>query len=126
MHRGSAIRRWGTRKKLSGRGPRHKLPAAPRAEFRLGGEDFELHHVTKVSQAFDQASFLLVVRAAVKMFATEVLIHRSILKHVVDGREDRGCDGHDSLLGTAPGFDSIKIAPAGSCPSYSLVPRRTV
>ena len=43
------------------------------------------------------------------MFATEVLIHRPILKHVVDGREDRGCDGHDSLLGTAPGFDSIKL-----------------
>jgi hypothetical protein len=76
--------------------PCNKLPAAPQARFRLGGEGLELHRVTKVSQAFDQAAFLLVTRAAVEMFATEVLIHRPILKHVVDGREDGSSDGHDS------------------------------
>jgi hypothetical protein len=64
----------GNEEETTTHGPRHKLPAAPQARFRLGGEGFELHHVTKVSQAFDQASFLLVIGAAVKMFATEVLI----------------------------------------------------
>jgi hypothetical protein len=66
----------------------------PQAGFRSGGEGLQLHSVAKVSQAFDQASSLLVVGAPVEMFATEVVIHRPILKHVVDGREDGSRDGH--------------------------------
>jgi hypothetical protein len=58
----------------------------------------------KVRQAFDQAAFLLIGGAAVKMFATEIVIQRPIFKHVVDGREDGSCDRHDSLLRTASGF----------------------
>jgi hypothetical protein len=40
---------------------------------------------------------------------TEVLIHRPILKHVVDSREDGSSDGHDSLLRTAPGFETAAV-----------------
>ena len=47
--------------------------------------------------------------AAVKVFATEVLIHRPVLKHVVDGREDGSRDRYDGLLRTASGFDSVKL-----------------
>src|SRR5215469_6950954 len=107
MHRGSAVRRWGTRKKL----PRtdHATSSRPCHRYGLGSEGFDLHGVAKVSEAFDQTSFFLVIGAVVKVFATEVVIHRPILKHVVDGREDGGGDGHDSLLRTAAGFDSVKL-----------------
>src|SRR5215831_2450958 len=43
------------------------------------------------------------------MVAAEVLIHRAVLEHVVDGGKDRGDDGHDRLLGAAPGFEAIKL-----------------
>src|SRR5215467_2954476 len=86
-----------------------QLPAAPQVWFRSGGEGLELYSVAKVSQAFDQASFFLIVGAPVKMFAAEVLIHRPILKHVVDGREDGSRDRYDGLLRTASGFDSVKL-----------------
>src|SRR5215831_15254074 len=43
------------------------------------------------------------------MVAAEVLIHRAVLEHVVDGGQDRGDDGHDRLLGAAPGFEAIEL-----------------
>src|SRR5690242_4119046 len=87
------------------------VPQAPgrAAGTGLCGEGLDHHSVAKVSQTFEQPSLLLVVGPALKMFATEVLIHRPILKHVVDGREDGSGDGHDSLLRTAAGFESVKL-----------------
>src|SRR6516225_2961204 len=87
----------------------HATSSRPCHRYGLGSEGFDLHGVAKVSEAFDQTSFFLVIGAVVKVFATEVVIHRPILKHVVDGREDGGGDGHDSLLRTAAGFDSVKL-----------------
>src|SRR4051794_31280550 len=43
---------------------------------------------------------------AIKVIATEVLIHRPVLEHVVDGRKDGAGDGHDGFVGAAPGFDA--------------------
>jgi len=43
------------------------------------------------------------------MPAIEVLTHRPFLKHVVDSCEDGSAYGHDSLLRTAAGLDSVKL-----------------
>jgi len=37
--------------------------------------------------------------AGIEVVRAEVLVPRSVLEHVIDGREDRGGDGHDRLLG---------------------------
>src|SRR5260370_41833813 len=74
-----------------------------------GGEGFEFHSVAKVCQPFDQAIFLLVGGPALEVVAAEVLIHRAVLEHVVDGGKDGGDDGHDRLLGAAPGFDTVEL-----------------
>jgi hypothetical protein len=39
----------------------------------------------------------------------EVAIHGSVLEHMVDGGEDRGCDGDDGLLGAAPRSDAVVL-----------------
>jgi hypothetical protein len=43
------------------------------------------------------------------VISAEVLVHRPILEHVVDGGENRGDDGHDCLLGAAPSFDAVEL-----------------
>src|SRR6202451_4230501 len=70
----------------------------------------DLDGVAKVSQAFDQVCFLLVGRTAIEVIGAEVLVHRPVLEHVVDGGKDRGDDGHDRLLGAAPRFDAIELS----------------
>src|SRR5260370_24931992 len=69
----------------------------------------DLYGVAKVSQAFDQVCFLLVGRTAIEVIAAEVLVHRPVLEHVVDGGKDGGGDGHDRLLGAAPRFDAVEL-----------------
>jgi len=39
----------------------------------------------------------------------EILVEGSILEHVIDCGEDGGGDGHDRLLGAAPGFDAVEL-----------------
>ena len=41
---------------------------------------------------------MLVGGTAIKVLASEMLIHRPVLEHVVDGGKDRGGDGDDRLL----------------------------
>src|SRR5712672_4830593 len=53
-----------------------------------GRERLDLHGVAKVSQAFDQGFFLLIGGTAIEVIATEVLIHRPVLEHVVDGGKE--------------------------------------
>src|ERR1700730_9496876 len=72
-------------------------------------ERLDLHGVAKVSQAFDQGFFLLIGGTAIEVIATEVVIHRAVLEHVVDGGKDGGGDCHNSLLGAAPGFDAVEL-----------------
>ena len=43
------------------------------------------------------------------MTGAKVLVHRSVLEHVIDGGQDGGNDGHDRPLGAAPGFDVIEL-----------------
>src|ERR1700681_1242147 len=43
------------------------------------------------------------------MIAAEVFVDRPVLEHVVDGGKDGGGDGHDRLLGAAPGFDAVEL-----------------
>src|SRR5712671_3591908 len=74
-----------------------------------GRERLDLYGVAKVSQAFDQGFFLLIGGTAIEVIATEVLIHRPVLEHVVDGGKDGGGNGHDGLLGAAPRFDAIEL-----------------
>jgi hypothetical protein len=47
------------------------------------------------------------------VIAAEVLVYRPVLEHVVDGGKDRGGDGHDRLLGAAPGFDAVELGLQG-------------
>ena len=44
------------------------------------------------------------------MVGAEVLIHRAVLEHVLDGGQDGGNDGHDRLLGATPGFDTMELS----------------
>jgi hypothetical protein len=39
-----------------------------------------------------------------EVIAAEVLVHRAVLEHVVDGGKDGGGDGHDRLLGGPAGL----------------------
>jgi hypothetical protein len=73
-----------------------------------GGERLDLHDVAKVGQTFDQ-TFLL-GGTAIEVIAAEVLVHRPILEHVVDRGKDGRDDGHNRLLGAAPGFDAVKLS----------------
>jgi hypothetical protein len=103
-------------------GPRRKLRHSDRAANSRrcrelgstclchGRERLDLHGVAKVGQAFDQAFFLLVGRTAIEVTAAEVLVHRPILEHVVDGGKDGGGDGHDRLFGAAPGFYAVELS----------------
>src|SRR6266849_492853 len=74
-----------------------------------GHDRLDLYGVAKVSQAFDQVCFLLFGRTANEVIAAEVLVHRPVLEHVVDGGKDGGDDGHDRLVGAAPRFDAIEL-----------------
>src|SRR5215468_6742200 len=74
-----------------------------------GGERLDLHSVAEVGQAFDQTCFLLVRGTAIEVIVAEVLVRRAVLEHVVDSGEDGGGDGHDGLLGAAPGFDAVVL-----------------
>src|SRR6266566_3579478 len=88
-----------------------ELPQTPRRCHKdgSGGEWLDLHSVAKVGQPFDQAVFLLVSGTAIEVIAAEVLIHRPVLEHVVDGGKDGGGNGHDGLVGAAPGFDAVEL-----------------
>jgi hypothetical protein len=46
---------------------------------------------------------------ALEMVAAEVVIHRAVLEHVVDGGQDGSDDGPDRLLGAAPGSDAVEL-----------------
>ena len=52
---------------------------------------------------------MLVGGTAIEVIAAEVFVHRPVLEHVVDGGKDGGGDGHDRLLGAAPGFDAVEL-----------------
>jgi hypothetical protein len=103
-------------------GSRRKLTCSDRAAnsqrcrdlgstcLRHGRERLDLHGVAKVGQTFDQAFFLLVGGTAIEVIAAEVLIHRPILEHVIDGGKDRGGDGHDCLFGAAPDLDTVELS----------------
>src|SRR6266853_1505149 len=101
--------RWRTKKKLTCSGRATNSSCWQRDKHGSGGERRDLHSVAKVVQTFDQSFFLLVGGTAIEVIAAEVLIHRPVLKHVVDGGKDGGGDGHDRLLGAAPGFDAVEL-----------------
>ena len=63
-----------------------------------------------VSQSFDEAVFLPLLGTGVEVVGAEVLIHGSVLEHVIDGREDRSRDGDDRLLGATPGSDAVELS----------------
>src|SRR5262249_29109127 len=75
-----------------------------------GGERLELRDVAKVGQTFDQTFLLLIGGTAIEVIAAEVVVHRPILEHVVDRGKDGRDDGHNRLLGAAPGFDAVKLS----------------
>src|SRR5436190_396715 len=98
-----------TKKKLTGSGRATHSSCWWCHKHALDGERLDLHGVAEVGQAFDQGVFLLIRGTAIEVFATEVLIHRPVLEHVVDRGKDGGGDGHDRLLGAAPGFDAVEL-----------------
>ena len=48
-----------------------------------------------------------VLVALVEVVGAEILIHGSILQHVIDGREDGRSNGYDRLVDTAPRSDAV-------------------
>jgi hypothetical protein len=52
---------------------------------------------------------LLVGGLALEVVAAEVVIHRAVLEHVVDGGQDGGDDAYDGLLAAALGFEAIEL-----------------
>jgi len=63
-----------------------------------------------IGQSFDQVLFLLVGRS-IEVVATEVLIHRSILEHVIDGGKHRSSDRADCLFSAAAGTEAVELGP---------------
>src|SRR5258707_15772169 len=62
-----------------------------------GGERLEFDGVSEVCQGFDQACFLPVCGTTIAVIGAEILIHRAVLEHVVDGGEDGGGDCDNCL-----------------------------
>src|SRR5258708_4292358 len=100
----------GSKKKLTGSDVAANSSWLWCSKHGSGGERLYLHDVAKVGQTFDQTFLLLIGGTAIEVIAAEVLVHRAILEHVVDRGKDGGDDGHDRLLGAAPGFDAVKLS----------------
>jgi hypothetical protein len=66
--------------------------------------------MAEVGQTFDQALFLPISGTSIEVIAAEVLVHRAVFEHVVDGSKDRGRNGHDRLFGATTGFDAVELA----------------
>jgi len=86
MPRGPAGRRAKPKKKLTCR-DRAAKPCRCHKHCS-GGDRPNFHGVVKLSQAFDQACFLLVGGTAIEVIAAEVLIHGPVLEQVIDGGKD--------------------------------------
>src|SRR4030095_10285067 len=71
----------------------------PSAYATLVGERDEFHSIPEIGQALDEAVFLPFLGAGIEVVGAEVLIHRSVLEHMVDGAEHRGSNGDDRLIG---------------------------
>src|ERR1700726_1373934 len=74
-----------------------------------GSERIDRDCIAEVGQTFDQALFLPIGGTSIEVIAAEVLVHRAVFEHVVDGSKDRGRDGHDRLLGATTGFDAVEL-----------------
>jgi hypothetical protein len=57
-----------------------------------GGEGGKLHGVSEIGEPLNETLFLLLLVAAMDVVGAEILMHGSVLEHVVDGREDRRGD----------------------------------
>jgi hypothetical protein len=60
---------------------------APEARS-LDGKWMDLYSVSEICQALDRRVLLRVLGSPIELIATEILLHRSVLEHMVDGRED--------------------------------------
>jgi hypothetical protein len=58
-----------------------------------GSERLDRDCIAEVGQTFDQALFLSIGGTSIEVIAAEVLVHRAVFEHVVDGSKDRGRDG---------------------------------
>src|SRR5262249_21705650 len=65
------------------------------------GEGSELGIEAQVCELSDQALGPHVLGAAIEMVRTEILKLRAVVEHVVDGREQRGCNRAGRLLCTS-------------------------
>src|SRR5436309_9889434 len=65
---------------------------------RLGGE---LDFTTEIAEASQEALDLLCMVTTREVIGTEIAVFDAVLEHVPDGREHRGGDREDGLLGTA-------------------------
>src|SRR5262249_29875830 len=81
----------------------------PSPDATLVGKGCELHRVPEVSKAFKETVLLPFLGVGIEVVGTEVLIHRSVLEHVIDGREDRSRNGNNSLLGAAAASDAVVL-----------------
>src|SRR5215472_10692739 len=73
------------------------------------GKGCERHRVPEVSKAFEETVLLPFLGVGIEVVGTEVLIHRSVLEHVIDGREERSRNGNNSLLGAAASSDAVVL-----------------
>src|SRR5262249_52738560 len=81
----------------------------PSAGSTLVGKGCEFHSIPEVGKAFEETVLLPFFGVGIEVVGTEVLIHRSVPQHVIDGREDRSRNGNNSLLGTAASSDAVVL-----------------
>src|SRR5262245_43123168 len=81
----------------------------PSADATLASERDEFHSIPEIGQALDEAVFLPLLAACIEVVGAEVLVHGSVLEHVIDGGEDRGGDGHDRLLDAGARADAVEL-----------------
>ena len=102
----------------------HTLPAVPQAQLRRLdlllvatsvllssslGEGRELGIEAKLCELGDEAFGPDFLRATIEMIGTEILIHRPVLEHVVDRREERGSDRAGCLLWSTSAGETVEL-----------------
>src|SRR5579859_2694744 len=72
-------------------------------------ERLNVHGISQVFEAPDEALCLCGLGAAVEMVTTEVLIGGSVLEHVIGGGKNGGGNGADGLLRSATALDAQEL-----------------
>jgi hypothetical protein len=91
--RGGTHRHFLTKKKLTCSGRATDSSCWRCRRHGSGSERLDRDCIAEIGQTFDQALFLPIGGTSIEVIAAEVLVHRAVFEHVVDGSKDRGRNG---------------------------------